>query len=77
MRRSFPGVIHGFIEMAGALRVSLDAFETIAFFLKQCLNTNRSRRFGRSVTAFEQILTAHGSEHADRALGMSLDLACK
>lgn len=35
--RDFPGTIHGFIEMSGVLKASIEAHETIAFFLKQRL----------------------------------------
>jgi len=41
MRRNFPGMIHGFIELAGILHATLDAFGTIALFLEQRLLTPR------------------------------------
>jgi acetyl esterase len=35
--RNFPGMIHGFIEMAGVLSATNIALDTIAFMLRQCL----------------------------------------
>ncbi|WP_321967815.1 alpha/beta hydrolase [Burkholderia cepacia] len=37
MRRTFPGMVHGFIEFSGALSVTSEAFDTIALWLHQRL----------------------------------------
>lgn len=40
IRRNFPGMIHGFIEMAGVLTATVLALDTIAFVLREHLSTS-------------------------------------
>ncbi|MBR0560018.1 alpha/beta hydrolase [Neokomagataea anthophila] len=38
MRQTFPGMIHGFIELSGALNTANEAFNIIGFFLRERLH---------------------------------------
>ncbi|MXV43875.1 alpha/beta hydrolase fold domain-containing protein [Saccharibacter sp. 17.LH.SD] len=42
IHRNFPGMIHGFIELSGILTAAVQAFDTIAFFLKEQLQERKT-----------------------------------